>query len=245
MLAALNINCVSVAKLPKISILTTGDELADVGEELLPGKIRNINSYSLYALALRHGCIPVNLGVARDTKNDLRDKLLSGIKSDMLIISGGVSSGDYDYVRTVLADMGLREIFWKVSVKPGKPVLFGIIGSTLVFGLPGNPVSSMVAFEQFVLPAIYKMKGIRKKPWNELKAVFEGSINKSVGITNFVRGRTFLKDGRIHVKQTGPQSSGMFSSMVLANCLVVIPEDVAEVKNGDEVTIQINDEIGE
>lgn len=245
MLAALNIDSVKVAKTPKISILATGDEIVNLGEELLPGKIRNINSYSLYAQVLKHGCNPMDLGIARDSREEIREKLEMGKDSDILIISGGVSVGDYDHVKNVLNEMGMEEKFWRIAIKPGKPVLFGVMGNTLVFGLPGNPVSSMVAFEQFVLPAIYRMQGRKKKTWNEVNAILEGNIEKKSGLMYFLRGKTVLKNGRIYVKPTDSQSSGAFSSMVLADCLIVIPKGVKEVKSGDEVLIQITDEIGE
>lgn len=245
MLAALNLNNVTVVRKPVVSILATGDELADIGEELLPGKIRNINSYSLFAKVLKHGCNPISLGTVRDVKTELRQRLESVQNSDILIISGGVSAGDYDYVKTVLTDMGMEEKFWKVAMKPGKPVLFGKLKNTLVFGLPGNPVSSMVAFDQFVLPAIYKLQGRKKKPWTELKAVYEGKFKKDAGLMHFIRGKTCLRNGSIFVLPTGLQSSGIYSSMVLADCLIIVPENVTELKNGDEVIIQVIDEIGE
>jgi molybdopterin molybdotransferase len=244
MLSALNIKSVTVTRRPKISILATGDELAHMDEELSPGKIRNINSYSLYAEALKHECIPTSLGVARDRKEEIAQKLKSVQDSDILIISGGVSVGDYDYVKDVLKQLGMRELFWKVAIKPGKPVLFGVIGSTLVFGIPGNPVSALVTFRQFILPAIYKMQGIMKKPWIELKAVLEEDIEKKQGLTHFLRGITNLKDGKVYVKTTGTQSSGAFSSMVISDCLIIIPEEVTDLRNGEEVMIQITEEIG-
>lgn len=244
MLAAMNIRKVNVVKTPVVAFLATGNELLELGEALLPGKIRDINSYSLYAQILKYGAVPVNLGKALDTKESIRDKLEKGIDSDILIISGGVSVGDFDYVKNVLADMGMKEKFWKVAMKPGKPVLFGLIGNTPVFGLPGNPVSSMVAFEQFVLPAIYKMQGKKRKPWKEVNATLEEGIKKKPGLTHFVRGRTSIKNSRIYVKPIGLQSSGAFSSLVLADCLIVLPEDATDPKCGQEVLVQFTDEIG-
>lgn len=241
MLAALNIPRVSVSRKPRVSILTTGDELVDLGEELAPGKVRNINSYSLYAEVLDHGAVPLALGTAKDNQAAIKEKLMMACSSDILLVSAGVSAGDYDYVKSVLIDLEMKERFWKVAVKPGKPVLFGIIGNTLVFGLPGNPVSSIVAFRQFVLPAIYKMQGRTQRPWKELYAVLEGELKKDPGLTHFIRGKTFLKDGKLHVRSTGHQSSGIFHSMVLADCLITLPESTTEVKDGEEVFIQITD----
>jgi molybdopterin molybdotransferase len=245
MLAALNIKNVSVTRKLTISILATGDELAQMEEELLPGRIRNINSYSLYAEVSRHGCNPIDLGAARDTKEELLEKLKKGKEGHILIIAGGVSVGDYDYVKAALKELGMREVFWKIAMKPGKPVLFGLLENTLVFGLPGNPVSALVTFRQFVLPAIYKMQGRLRKPWTELKAVLEGNIRKDKGLTHFLRGKTMIKDGKLYVKTTGSQSSGVFSSMVMSDCLIIVPEDVTEIKNEEEIMIQITDELGE
>lgn len=245
MMAALNIDRVRVIKTPVVSILATGDELVDLGDELLPGKVRNINSYSLYAQVAWNGGEPVSLGIARDTKDAIKEKLKKAINSDIFIISGGVSVGDYDFVKKVLAEMGMQEKFWKIAMKPGKPVLFGVMGKTLVFGLPGNPVSSMVAFEQFVLPSIYKLQGKKQKPWKELNVILDEDITKKPGLVHFIRGKTFLKDGKVYVKHTGTQSSGVFSSMVQADCLIVISEETTEVKRGEEVLIQITGEIGE
>lgn len=245
MLAALNKSCVRVSMIPRLAILVTGDEIANPGEELLPGKVRNINSYSLYAQALRHGCRPVNLGVARDTETEIREGIERGLNSDILIISGGVSVGDYDFVKNVLRDMGMEEKFWRVRIKPGKPVLFGVLGKTLVFGLPGNPAASMTAFEQFVLPAVYKLQGIGKKPWREICAILEGSINKKPGMMHFVRGCTHFTKSRLYVRPTDSQSSGAFSSMVIADCFIIVPENVSEIKDGEEVLIQITNEIGD
>lgn len=244
MLSALGKKTIMVTKKPKISILATGDELITSEEELLPGKIRDVNSFSIYAEAIKYGCEPTNLGIASDNEEVIKDKLISCKESDILIISGGVSEGDYDYVKKVLIQMGMEERFWKVAMKPGKPVLFGVLGNTLVFGLPGNPVSSMVAFEEFVLPAIFKLQNRSKNPWTELKGIFEGTLKKDKGLMHFIRGKIFIKDGKIHVRSTGSQKSGLFSSMILSDCFIILPEDYTKVESGEEVLLQITDEIG-
>ncbi|HWQ77453.1 MAG TPA: gephyrin-like molybdotransferase Glp [Anaerovoracaceae bacterium] len=246
MLAALNIGRAAVIRTPSVSLLSTGDELADIGEELLPGKIRTISNYSLYAQLVKHGAIPENLGIAIDTKEEIRRKLEEGRDCDILITAGGVSVGDYDHVRSVLTSMGMKEIFWRVAVKPGKPVLFGILGKTLVFGLPGNPVSSMVALNQFVLPAVYKMQGKSRMPWKEMEAIMEGDFEKKKnGLRYFLRARASLRDGAIYVKPLDNQSSGSFSSMIFSNCLLIIPEEVSKIQDGEKVLIQVMDEITE
>lgn len=244
MFSALGKKTITVSRKPKISILATGDELITSEQELLPGSIRDVNSFSLYAEAIKYGCEPINLGIARDCEAVIEEKLKGCKESDILIISGGVSLGDYDYVKKVLLQMGMEEKFWKVAMKPGKPVLFGVLNNTLVFGLPGNPVSSMVAFEEFVLPAIFKLQNRNKSPWTEIKGIFEGSLKKDKGLMHFIRGKIFIKDGKIHVKSTGSQKSGLFSSMVLADCFIILPEDDTKVENGEEVLLQITDEIG-
>lgn len=245
MLAAIGKSYVKVTRMPRVSILATGDELVGMEEKLPPGKIRDINSHSLYAQLVKHGCLPVPLGIARDSKAAIREKLEAGNDSHMLIISGGVSAGDYDLVKEVLLKMGMIEKFWKVAIKPGKPVLFGLMGNTLVFGLPGNPGAAMVGFEQFVLPAIYKLHGVKKAPLCQLRAIFEGNIKSKPGFTQFLPGKTLIEHGRIYVKISGAQGSGIFSSLAASDCSIVIPETSGDIKTGDEVTIQIINEIGE
>lgn len=245
MLAALNFKDVKVTVKPKIAILATGDELIGPGEALLPGKVRNINSYSLYSMVISLGCDAINLGVAKDNERDIREKLNRRMECDVLIISGGVSEGDYDYTKIVLKEMGLEEKFWKVAVKPGKPLLFGVLGRTLVFGLPGNPVSSMIAFQEFVLPAIYKLQGRNEISLKELTAVLEGNINKKADRTYFLTGKYYFKENKLYVKPMKDQGSGIFSSAVRSNCLIVASEEISRIKNGEEVKIQITNEIGE
>lgn len=245
MLAALGKSYIKVTKTPRVSILATGDELVCLEEALFPGKIRDINSYSLCAQVLMHGCMPVSLGIARDNKASIKEKLELGKDSDILIISGGVSVGDYDLVKEVLLEMGMVEKFWRVAIKPGKPVVFGLMGSTLVFGLPGNPWSAMTGFEQFILPAIYKLRGITRAPWLELRVIFEGKLKGKEGFTQFIPGKTFIENGKLRVKASGSQGTGIFSPMVASDCTIIIPSDSSGLATGDEVEIQIKCEIGE
>ncbi|WP_238883781.1 gephyrin-like molybdotransferase Glp [Clostridium sp. YIM B02551] len=245
MLAALNIKYVKVAVKPKVAILATGDELINLGEELLPGKIRNINSYSLQSMLIDAGCNVEDLGIAKDNRYEITNKLKRAKECDILIISGGVSVGDYDYTKITLKEMGAEEKFWKIAVKPGKPVLFSLLVNTLVFGLPGNPASTVVAFQEFVLPSIYKLQGRINKQLNMVTAVLEESIKKKPGKVHFLSGKCFLKEGRLYVKAMKKQSSGSFSSIINSNCFIVVPEEVTEIKKGEEVLIQITNEIGE
>ncbi len=239
-LASLGHATIPVIRRPKVAVLATGDELVEVGEELPPGRIYNSNSYSVGAQVLRYGAIPVVLGIARDREEDMVAKIKQAQECDLLITTAGVSVGDYDMTKKVLASEG--EIsFWQVRMKPGKPLAFGRIGKVPHLGLPGNPVSSMVAFEQFGRPAIFKMMGkaIFGKP--EVKAVLHGSASNGDGRRCFYRAIVDKVDGVWHAHLTGPQGSGILTSMSLANGLVIIPEEVAELNDGEVVRVQMLD----
>src|SRR4030042_3348931 len=162
MLASVRRSFVSVYQRPLVAILCTGDELVDVDGGLVEVKIISSNSYTLSAQVKDCGAIPVQLGIAKDRKEEIKEKLLQGLRADVLISSAGISVGDYDFVKDVLSDLGMEMVFWKVAMKPGKPLAFGTIRGKPVYGLPGNPVSSMVSFEQFVRPSLLKMTGHRQ-----------------------------------------------------------------------------------
>ncbi|OPX43914.1 molybdopterin molybdenumtransferase [Ruminiclostridium hungatei] len=242
MLAAQNLRTISVAKLPSVSILATGDEVVDIGEELSPGKIRDINSYSLYANVIKYGGIPISLGIAKDNKAAIFRSIENGLNSDILLISGGVSVGDYDFVKEVLIEKGVSIKFWKVAIKPGKPVLFGVKGNTLVFGLPGNPISTLVTFREFVLPAMCKMQGRVGNPVREQYAVLERDISIAPGRRHYIMGRICYRGGSYFAKPVGIQSSGALNSMLQSNCLIVVPEDTPQIKSGEQVLVQLLDE---
>ncbi len=242
MLAAQNIREVSVVRLPRVSILATGDEVVDIGEEIAPGKIRDINSYSLYANVIKYGGLPSRLGVAKDNRDAIYRSIEEGLNSDILVISGGVSVGDYDFVKEVLIEKGVSIKFWKVAIKPGKPILFGVKGNTLIYGLPGNPVSTLVTFREFVLPAMCKMQGRVSKPIIELYAVLERDISITPGRRHFIMGRICYREGSYFTKPVGNQSSGAINSMLQSNCLIVVPEDIAELKSGEKVLVQLLDD---
>ncbi len=162
MLASLGRSSISVYQRPMVAILCTGEELVDIDEPLEGVKIVSSNSYTLAAQVKECGAIPVQLGIARDRREEVVEKLREGLRADVLISSAGISVGDYDFVKGALNDLGMEMVFWRVAMKPGKPMAFGMIGGKPVFGLPGNPVSSMVSFEQFVRPALLKMMGHRQ-----------------------------------------------------------------------------------
>ncbi len=233
-LASLGMDKVKVIRRPVVAILATGDELVEVGQPLPEGQIYNSNSYSAAAQVLRYGGIPRVLGIARDTEKDLGKKIKEALSSDMLLTTGGVSIGDYDLVKDVLAKQG--EIsFWKVRMKPGKPLAFGTIKGVPHLGLPGNPVSSMITFELFARPAMLKMMGKTNLTRPTVDVIMESRIKNSDGRRIFARA-IVRKDGdRLYAKTTGPQSSGILTSMSQANALVIVPEDVAAVKEGDSL----------
>jgi molybdopterin molybdotransferase len=212
----------------------------EVGQPLRPGAIYDSNTYSVAAMVLQNGGIPRILGIARDTVEDLTAKIRRGLDADMLITSAGVSRGDYDVVKDVLAREGEVD-FWTVRMKPGKPLAFGAFtsGERRVphIGLPGNPVSSMVTFELFGRPALLKMMG--KSRWQRptIRAVLKDRIANSDGRRVFARAVVSERDGRYYVSLTGPQGSGVLTSMSLANALAVVPEDVPAVEPGDEVSV--------
>lgn len=242
MLASLGKRLVFCVRKPRVAILSTGDEVVDIEQELKPGKIRNSNGYSLYAQVVRYGGVPVPLGIAPDDEVKIRSRLEQGLGlSDMLVISGGISVGDYDLVKGVLVDLGVEMKFWKVAMKPGKPLAFGLIKGTPVFGLPGYPVSVLVAFEQFVRPAMRKMAGWKwlKKP--EIEAELCEDIKKKADRRNYLRGVVEKKDGHYYARLTGPQGSGILSSMVKANALLILPDGVSYLKAGDKVKAQMLD----
>ena len=236
-LASLGKSKVRVTRRPKVAVLATGDEVIDVDEELTPGKLRSSNTYTLYSQILKCGGIPKNLGIAKDRPQELEKKIKEGFDCDLILTSGGVSVGDYDLVKFILAKIGTDIKFWKVAMRPGKPLVFGRLGEKFIFGLPGNPVSSMISFEVFVRPAILKMLGQSHDTRKEVDAVLEEDIQKKKGLRYFVRAQTRWDDGVYITRTTGPQGSGILKSMAMANSLIILPEDEEEVAKGVRVTV--------
>ncbi len=248
-LASLGRTTVRVIRRPTVAILATGDELVDINQPLRTGKIYNSNTYSLAALVRRYGGIPKILGIALDSEHSVVARLCQGLDADMLITTGGVSAGDYDVVKDVLAKQG--EIsFWTVRMKPGKPLAFGTIKGVSKagiarniphLGLPGNPVSSMVTFELFVRPAILKMMGKKNLTKPTIEAVVENSVVNRDRRRIFARVIVEKRRGQYFARLTGPQGSGILTSMTLANGLMVIPENKTEVVAGDIVQVMMLD----
>jgi len=241
MLASVGRSSVTVYQRPLVAILCTGEELVDVDGDLEGVKIVSSNSYTLAAQVKDCGAIPIQLGIAKDRKDEIKEKLLQGIRADVLISSAGVSVGDYDFVKEALNELGMEMIFWRVAMKPGKPVAFGIVQGKPVFGLPGNPVSSMVSFEQFVRPALLKMMGHRQLFRPVIEAILKEDIRKRPGRRHFVRASVSFENEHYVVSVTGAQGSGILKSMVKANGLVVVPEGQELVKAGDKVKVQLLD----
>ena len=241
-LASLGKARVSVIRRPVVAVLATGDELVEVGKPLPEGKIYNSNTYSLAAQVQRYGGIPKILGIARDNLASMKRKVTQGLTADLLLTSAGVSTGDYDVVKDVLAQMG--EInFYTVRMKPGKPLAFGVLrqeGRAVPhLGLPGNPVSSMITFEEFARPAILKMMGKTDLSKPTVQATSLSEIANKDGRRIYARVVVSRKDGRYFASVTGPQGSGIMTSMADANGLMIVPEDTAVLKAGDTVEVQL------
>jgi molybdopterin molybdotransferase len=243
-LASLGYAEASVIRRPVIAIMATGDELVDVGQPLPPGKIYNSNAYSTASQVIRYGGIPLVLGIGQDNRESLSNKIVEAMDSDMLLTSGGVSMGDYDIVKDVLAEHGSIG-FWTVYMKPGKPLAFGIMeqeGKRVPhLGFPGNPVSTMITFEQFARPAILKMLGKTSFAKPTVKAISQSRFKNTDGRRVYARGIVEKRDDRYYVRSTGPQGSGILTSMVRANGLVIVPEDSDGAHEGDEVVVQMLD----
>lgn len=242
LLASIGRSALQVYQRAQVAILSTGDELAHIDEPLQPGKIYNSNSYSLAALVQETGAVPIQLGIARDTREDLTAKFSAGVRADAIISSGGVSVGDYDLVKEILNQQGSHMQFWKVCMKPGKPQAFGTIQGTPTFGLPGNPVSSMVSYEIFVRPALLKMMGHTHIYRTVVTATLQEDFYKRDERKHFVRVVLTHQQGYYLASTTGAQGSGILTSMSKANGLAVIDEDRMEVRAGETVPVMMLDQ---
>jgi len=239
-LASLGKNFVTVYRRPGVAVVATGNELTQLNKHLAPGKIYNSNAHLLCALLEEAGAEQKNLGVARDTPEEIRSTIIEGLSEDMLITSGGVSAGKYDLVIDAMKAAGVEIVFWKVNIKPGMPIVFGMKGATPVFGLPGNPVSTMVTFLKFVKPAIQKLMGSANAGSSmTFRAVLTHEIKKTDGRRHYVRGILEQKDGKLVVSSTGSQVSNVQSSLVKANCLIILPAEQELVRAGGEVEIEL------
>jgi len=237
MLAALGLAAVRVVRRPKLAVIATGDEIVEPGEKAGPGHIWNSNGYSLLCLALEAGTEARYLGIARDRTSQLKRKIQRAGDTDILVLSGGVSVGDYDLVKEELRGLGVRPVFWQLRIKPGKPTFFGVRGRQLVFGLPGNPTSAMVMFHLFVRPAIDITLGRRRTGLRSARAVLEQEITVKPGRTQFLRGRLVGEGPILRVEPFPDQRSGVLRSMVKSRVLIVMPADLPRLQKGREVEV--------
>lgn len=234
-LASLGHPHVPVHRRPRVALISTGSELVEVDQPLGPGQIHNSNTYSLRALCRQMGVEANALGIIPDDYEATRTAIEAGLEYDVLVTSGGVSVGRFDFVKDVQDELGVERRLWGVAMKPGKPLVFGVRGKTLVFGLPGNPVSAMVSFELFVKPALLRLMGHRKTTRPLYQAVIEEDIANTDGRTYVVRVRAWREDGTWHISSTGAQGSGILRSMVGANGLAFVPGGVRGVRAGETV----------
>lgn len=243
MLASMGKSRVMVYCKPKVAILATGNELADLDDVLSPEKILNSNSYAVAAQALEAGAEPVLVGIAKDSPEDLKTKLAEALSTlgekGVVVSSGGVSVGKYDFVKEVYQQLDIEIKFWKVAMKPGSPLAFGTSGKRLVFGLPGNPVSSMVTFELFVRPALRRMLGASPIHRPRVLATLTEAIQKAPEKSHFLRGWVEIQNHQYTVRTTGIQDSNVLSSMMAANALIILPEGRTEFRAGEKVEVYL------
>ena len=239
MLATLGYAEVLLRRPPRVAVLATGDELVDVSELPGPGQIRNSNGPALAAQVQNAGGLSHLLPIARDNRPDIRRRIEAALEADVLVVSGGVSVGDYDLVKQELDAQGLDLLFWKARQRPGKPIAFGLLQGRPVFGLPGNPVSSAMCFEQYVRPALAQMLGRRQIFRPRQPAVLDVPIRKQAGLHHFVRGLVrFDASGQVAVRTTGAQGSHLYSSVVKAECIIHLPEAMEHPPAGTPVEIE-------
>ncbi|MDO8988974.1 MAG: molybdopterin molybdotransferase MoeA [Sideroxyarcus sp.] len=231
----------SVYRRPCVAILSTGNELEGMDEPIDPNKIPDSNTYAVMAQVQALGIEPVLLGIARDDPAELEEYLQRGLDYDMLLVSGGTSMGEYDYVRPCMEKLGVKMIFWRVQTRPGHPLTFGMTDKTVIFGLPGYPVSSMVSFEEFVLPALRHMTGNQRLHRRTITARLAHPVKTQPGRTEFIRVLLTHTDAGYVANTTGTQSSGVLLSMARADGLMVVPADCKGLAEGDQVTVQLLD----
>jgi molybdopterin molybdotransferase len=236
-LASVGAATVEVHRRPRVAFLASGDEIVDLDrfDEVLSGeKIVSSNSYTLRAMIQGAGGEPVSLGIARDDPDELRERLTRVTELDLLITSAGISAGEYDYIRPVLAELGVRLDVWRVRMRPGAPLGHGWIGRVPWIGLPGNPVSTMVTFDLFVRPVIRRLLGHDRLFRVPVPVVLEEPVSIGAKLTHFLRAVVRAEsDGRLHARLTGAQGSGILTSMARANALLIVPEDRSHTDAGE------------
>jgi molybdopterin molybdotransferase len=238
-LASVGAAAVDVYRRPRVGIMGSGDELVDLDrfDEARAGrKIVSSNSYTLDALVRVSGGVPINLGVAADSLADIRERLMRSAGCDLLVTSAGVSVGEFDYTRAALEDLGTEMKFWKVRMRPGAPIGFGVLRGMPWIGLPGNPVSVMVTYELFVRPVIRRMLGHTRLFRRPVEVTLAERVTIGAKLTHFLRGIVDVQpDGSLSARLTGPQGSGILTSMSRANALLVVPEERSVCEAGERV----------
>ena len=239
LLASLGIPEVTVSRRVRVATFSTGDELCSIGQTLGPGQIYDSNRYALYGLLRALDVEHLDMGIIRDDRDAVREAFRSAAEvADVVITSGGVSVGDADYVKQTLEELGQVD-FWKIRMKPGKPLAFGRLGDAIFFGLPGNPVSSMATFYQIVQPSLRHLQGQQGTTHWHLQARTTSKLKKSPGRADYQRGiMSITENGELQVASTGHQGSHILSSMSRANCFIVLPAEGGDVEAGEWVTIQ-------
>ncbi len=238
LVASLGYADIGVRRRPRVALLSTGDEVAEPGRPRRAGQIYDANRFSIGALVESAGAEPIDLGIVPDLREVLRESLLQAAEgADVVITSGGVSVGDYDLVKSVLGEIG-GIAFWQVAMQPGRPLAVGRIAGAQFFGLPGNPVASMLCCHLFVRPALWKLGGRTRLEPECVTATAAEPMRKKAGRREFKRGVLRFTDRGFEVSTTGPQGSGILSSMVTANCLIILEEDRADVQTGERVLVE-------
>jgi molybdopterin molybdotransferase len=231
------------AKKPRVAILATGDEIVPIDASPGPFQIRNSNSVSLAAQVREAGAEPVILGKASDRIESLGDKIQQGLQEDLLVLSGGVSMGKYDLVEGVLKSLGATFYFDAVAIRPGKPAVFAMCNEKPVFGLPGNPISTMVTFELFVVPAIDLLSGAPARPLTFLKATLAEAMKEKPGMTHFLPARVQIDSGQAQVKPLPWKGSGDTVAMAKANCFLVVGSDIQSLAPGENVNVLMRKDV--
>ncbi|HET7340981.1 MAG TPA: gephyrin-like molybdotransferase Glp, partial [Methylomirabilota bacterium] len=238
LITSLGIWQVEAHRRPRVALLSTGDEVAEPGTPRRPGQIYDANRFALRGSVEQCGGEVLDLGIVPDVRDTLSARLSeAAAMADVVLTSGGVSVGVYDLVKDVLAELGTID-FWQVAMQPGRPLAFGRLGGATFFGLPGNPVASLLAFMLFVRPALYKLAGRRRLLPPAWQARTLERLPKKTGRREFKRGVLAFRDGGWEVRSTGPQGSGILSSMVAGNCLIVLEEERGDVAAGELVTVE-------
>ena len=241
LLASFSAVLVPVYRRVRVAILSTGDELVELGKIPGEGQIVNSNTLALAAAVKQCGAEPTIIGIARDNRESHLALLSEGLRADVLITSAGVSVGDRDLVRETLRELGVEEQFWKINIKPGGPTAFGVKGSLPVFSLPGNPVATLLTFEQFVRPALLKMMGHTRVLRRTVPGFLVGELRRKSGRLSFLRVQVSVEDGRYLVRSPEDQNTGKLTTTLKANALALLPADRTEYRTGDQVELQILD----